>query len=198
MKNSPDLKQKLFLVVLGGRVKGCHIEVHDVRWVVGETIKDTISELKKQWWGLKKGLHIDSYREIKEVDGYNINICSTVPTERATLTSVKLWFVNIGAYEKNKMAEQHEYGLVVANTSFSAKAKAKKKWLHGLEKQHKDDLDGRFSRNSIERGRNRGINSRRREGAAGRSRNSSGAAAADAQFRSSRRRGTRNGGSARP
>ena len=140
MKNSPDLKQKLFLVVLGGRVKGCHIEVHDVRWVVGETIKDTISELKKQWWGLKKGLHIDSYREIKEVDGYNINICSTVPTEGATLTSVKLWFVNIGAYEKNKMAEQHEYGLVVANTSFSAKAKAKKKWLHGLEKQHKDDL----------------------------------------------------------
>ena len=40
----------------------------------------------------------------------------------------------------NKMAEQHEYGLVVANTSFSAKAKARKKWLHGLEKQHKDDL----------------------------------------------------------
>ena len=33
--------KKLFLVVLGGRYKGCHIEQHDVRWVVGETIEAT-------------------------------------------------------------------------------------------------------------------------------------------------------------
>ena len=31
--------KKLFLVVLGGRCKGCHVEQHDVRWVVGETIE---------------------------------------------------------------------------------------------------------------------------------------------------------------
>ena len=140
MEDSSVLKKKLFLVVLGGRANGCHIEVHDVRWVVGATIEDTFSELKKQWWGIKKGLHIDSYREIKEVDGFDISISSNLAKEYPIDTHEKLWFVNIGAYEKDKMAEQHEYGLVVAKTSFSAKSKAKKKWLHGLEMQHKDDL----------------------------------------------------------
>ena len=30
---------KLFLVVLGGRIDGCHVELHDVRFVVGSSIE---------------------------------------------------------------------------------------------------------------------------------------------------------------
>ena len=52
--------KKLFLVVLGGRCKGCHVEQHDVRWVVGETIDATLPALRKEWIGLRRGLHIDS------------------------------------------------------------------------------------------------------------------------------------------
>ena len=33
---------KLFLVVLGGRIDGCQVELHDVRFVVGPTIETTI------------------------------------------------------------------------------------------------------------------------------------------------------------
>ena len=58
----------LYLVVLGGRMKGCNIELHDVRWVVGDSIQDTIKTLKSEWFGDKKGLHIDSYRQILHVD----------------------------------------------------------------------------------------------------------------------------------
>ena len=66
----------LFLVVLGGRSKGCHIEQHDVRWVVGDSIDDTLPELVRQWSGLRRGLHIDSYRTVSRVDGHNVVVQS--------------------------------------------------------------------------------------------------------------------------
>ena len=39
------------------------------------------------------------------------------------------------------MAEQHEFGIVVARTAQSAKIQAKHRWLKGLTQIHKDDLD---------------------------------------------------------
>ena len=63
---------KLFLVMLGGRSRGCHIEQHDVRWVVGDSIDDTLPELVRQWGGLRRGLHLDSYRMVNRVDAPNI------------------------------------------------------------------------------------------------------------------------------
>ena len=71
-----DSKSKapnLYLVVLGGRTKESNIELHDVRWVVGYSIEETIPTLKSEWFGKSKGLHIDSYIAIKYVDGYEIN-----------------------------------------------------------------------------------------------------------------------------
>jgi len=64
----------LYLVVLGGRAKKANIELHDVRWVVGSKIEDTYDTLKKEWFGSPKGLHIDSYKKIKYIDGYKINL----------------------------------------------------------------------------------------------------------------------------
>jgi len=62
------------LVVLGGRAEKANIELHDVRWVVGSKIEDTYDTLKKEWFGSPKGLHIDSYKKIKYIDGYKINL----------------------------------------------------------------------------------------------------------------------------
>ena len=64
----------LYLVVLGGRAKKANIELHDVRWVVGSKIEDTYNTLRKDWFGSPKGLHIDSYKKIKHIDGYKINL----------------------------------------------------------------------------------------------------------------------------
>ena len=64
----------LFLVVLGGNAKKANIELHDVRWVVGSKIEDTYDTLRKDWFGSPQGLHIDSYKKIKYVDGYKINL----------------------------------------------------------------------------------------------------------------------------
>ena len=136
--NPVTTEKHLFLVVLGGRTKGCNVEQHDVRWVVGHTIDDTIPELKRQWFGIRRGLHIDSYRHIRNVDGYRVLI--NTATESPKDQEMKLWFVNLGAYKPGEMAEQHRFGLVVARSSQAAKARAKSLWLKGQEQVHKDDL----------------------------------------------------------
>ena len=64
----------LYLVVLGGRAKKANVEQHDVRWVVGSKIEDTYDTLRKDWFGSPIGLHIDSYKQIKYIDGYKINL----------------------------------------------------------------------------------------------------------------------------
>ena len=68
---------RLFLVVLGGRTPHSHAELHDVRWVVGTSIDDTIPKLKRQWFGSRKGLHLDSYVEVGGVDDYSIRLHRT-------------------------------------------------------------------------------------------------------------------------
>jgi len=52
------------LVVLGGRAKNANVELHDVRWVIGTRIEDTYSLLRKEWFGIIEGLHIDSYKRL--------------------------------------------------------------------------------------------------------------------------------------
>ena len=77
----------LYLVVLGGRAKKANIELHDVRWVVGSEIKDTYETLRKDWFGTSRGLHIDSYKKIKYIDGYKINL---INIEKDKITKNKI------------------------------------------------------------------------------------------------------------
>ena len=137
----------LYLVVLGGRTKKANIEIHDVRWVVGSRIEDTFEVLRNDWFGTFEGLHIDSYKKIKNVDGYKINLKNTENNKLKDNKhfSVKnnrknLWFVNIGGYDPSSMQEKHEFGLVVASSSTEANNKAKAKWLNCCKKKHKDDI----------------------------------------------------------
>ena len=131
----------LFIVVLGRRSLKSNIEIHDVRWVLGKSIEDTFSELRQQWLGERKGLHIDSYKRIKYVDGYKIYITKSKkdsPINNAT-ESESLWFINLGGYNPNKMYEEHEFTLVVAKKAIDAKRKAKRKWESNLKNKHNDD-----------------------------------------------------------
>ena len=137
----------LYLVVLGGRAKKANIELHDVRWVVGSKIEDTYDTLRKDWFGSQKGLHIDSYKKIKYIDGYKIILrnfendkINKNQLANRTKHQKNLWFVNIGGYDPSSMQEKHEFGLVIASNKLEAKNKAKSKWLIGYEKKHKDDI----------------------------------------------------------
>ena len=137
----------LYLVVLGGRADKANIELHDVRWVVGSRIEDTYDVLKRGWFGSQKGLHIDSYKKIKYIDGYKINLRNVESLKiknnkfsDKSHTKNNLWFINIGGYDPSSMQEKHEFGLVIASSKIEAKNIAKSKWLIGCKKKHKDDL----------------------------------------------------------
>ncbi len=132
--------------MLGGRAKKANIELHDVRWVVGSKIEDTYDTLRKDWFGSPKGLHIDSYKKIKYVDGYKINLINfkkdKIDKKKLVRNKDKthLWFVNIGGYSPTSMQEKDEFRLVIASTKLEAKNIAKSKWLIGCKKKHKDDI----------------------------------------------------------
>jgi len=126
----------LFLVVLGGRMASSHIELHDVRFVAGRSIDDTLPELRRQWFGRREGLHLDSFMAVRAVDGYAVRL----GREPSAPGPERLWFVNLGAYRPDSLAELHHFGLVVATSAVAAKAAAKRQWLKGSLQQHKDDL----------------------------------------------------------
>ncbi|MGB5136252.1 MAG: DUF1543 domain-containing protein [Prochlorococcaceae cyanobacterium] len=126
----------LLLVVLGGRAPGCHIELHDVRFVAGTTIEAAIPELRRQWFGRREGLHLDAYMAVRAVDGWAV----TLRREPGAPRRERLWFVNLGAYHPDSLAELHHFGLVVARSHQAAKAAARRQWLREALQQHTDDL----------------------------------------------------------
>lgn len=126
---------QLFLVVLGGRSRGCHIEQHDVRFVAGQRIEDTVPELRRQWFGLQRGLHLDSWQRIERVEGWRVEL-----RRQPFSGPMRLWFVNVGGYDPACMAELHAFGLFVADNARSAAARAKRQLLVGAAQQHRDDV----------------------------------------------------------
>lgn len=125
----------LFLVVLGGRTPRAHIELHDVRFVAGATIEDTYPALREQWFGSRRGLHLDSYMAVRFIDGWQV-----VLRRKPAPGPERLWFVNLGAYDPADLAERHRFGLVVARTPQAARARARRRWLVGAQGLHSDDL----------------------------------------------------------
>jgi hypothetical protein len=132
----PSAEPQLFLAVLGGRTPASHIELHDVRFVAGTTIEAAIPELRRQWFGMREGLHLDAWMAVRAVDGFTVRL----GREPAAPRGERLWFVNLGAYRPDSLAELHHFGLVVARSPQTAKAAAQRQWLRGGVQRHKDDL----------------------------------------------------------
>lgn len=134
------------MVYLGGTAPGANIELHDIRFVVAATIEAAYPQLKKQWFGDKKSVHMDSYMHVHHVDGYRLDLIERAAeqSEETSTSSKKLYFVNFGGYFPGKMAEFHDFTLVVADTAQQARVLAKNKvsqlLLANAEQFHKDDL----------------------------------------------------------
>lgn len=126
---------QLYLVYLGGKAPGANIELHDVRFVAGDSLEACYPLLREQWIGSLAGLHLDSYMQVKHIDGFAVSLAST-----AQHSEHKLFFVNFGGYYPDKIAEQHEFMLCVAKDAAEAKTRARQTLLADADKQHKDDL----------------------------------------------------------
>ncbi len=110
---------KLFVIYIGGKMETSLIELHDMRFVVAERIEDTFQDLKQEWWGVPKSLHIDCWGVLSYADGYRISL-----EKKPSKSSKKLFFVNLGGYDANIFTELHENIFVVAENESDAKVRA--------------------------------------------------------------------------
>lgn len=126
---------KLFVVIVGGEVEGCHVELHDTRFVAGERIEDCYDALKAQWWGTSESLHLDAWGPLEWADGYEIE---AVDAETAADDLQRLWFLNLGGYDPAQFAELHHNVFMIAPDWRSAKTRAIAEIKH-WEAPHKDN-----------------------------------------------------------
>lgn len=134
---------KLYLVLLGGKHELANVEVHDIRPVVYEQLQDVYTMLKKQWFGLKKGLHIDGWMQINGVSyeqkNYRIEILN-----KPSVNELKPYLINLGAYVPNEFGEMHKYLVVAGKNKADAKAQGKQAIEKNWFKPHTDavvDID---------------------------------------------------------
>lgn len=125
---------KLFAIYVGGEVEGGNIEVHDMRFVAAPSLKDSYDDLVQQWWGKPKSLHIDCWAEITHADGYDVTLRSDPFTG-----PLRLYYVNMGGYDKTQFTELHRNLFIVAENVTEAKRRAKAA-ITGWDQPHRDDM----------------------------------------------------------
>lgn len=125
---------KLFAILIGGEHAQANIELHDMRFVVARSIEETYADLRAQWWGTPGSLHIDCWAMIDHADGHDVTLRA-----EPFAGPQRLWFVNLGGYDRSVFAEQHKFVFVVAESAAKAKARALK-LAQGWSDLHRDDL----------------------------------------------------------
>ena len=100
-----------------------------------ESLEDTYKDLLDKWVGLPDRLHIDSWVELKYVDGFEVVLSNDKP-----ISKNKLFFINLGGYDKNKFEELHESRFFIGKYEKNIKFRAKQSLLLGFDQVHTDDI----------------------------------------------------------
>lgn len=114
---------KLFMLLLGSKAPGRHVEQHDFFFGIANSLKELVPDIKKFWPEAGDKIHVDGWREVNEVDGYRVTVH---PREEVDDNSnMKLFFINLGGYQENRFEEQHYVILTVKLDRTSAFNEAK-------------------------------------------------------------------------
>ncbi|MVM29105.1 DUF1543 domain-containing protein [Spirosoma sp. HMF4905] len=118
----------LFMVLLGCKPQGRHVEQHDVFFGIGSSLNDLVPDMKAFWPEAAGKLHIDAWRKVTAVEGYQVRITprTIAPTDETSQQQTsKLFFINLGGYQPNKFEEQHYVLLTVKSDRAAAFKEAK-------------------------------------------------------------------------
>ncbi len=134
--------KNLFLIYLGGDLRGNNIEIHNLIFIIGNKIENIIENIKSVFDKNISNLHIDSYTKIIEVDGYKIEPLEISIQEyiEYRIKKEQLWLINLGGNIKEELQEQHELINVVACSKREAIKKAKNKSKKKLLNIHIDNI----------------------------------------------------------
>jgi hypothetical protein len=64
----------LFSFYIGGKYRNSNIELHDIRFSVGEKAEDCYEDLRRQWWGDPESLHLDCWGRVNQADGFDVTV----------------------------------------------------------------------------------------------------------------------------
>lgn len=126
----------LFVVLLGGKHPKAKVEVHDIAFVVAANLEAAYPALREAWFGSAAGLHIDGWMKVDGVEGWKVELSPLAPAPG----SPRLYFINLGGYERQVFGEAHQYLLVVAHDKAAAQAKGKARARSHWLKPHTDAL----------------------------------------------------------
>jgi len=135
MTTSTTTRHQLYMFYVGGSAGRSNIEVHDVQFAAVARVEDAYPALRQAWFGDTDSLHLDGYTRVGWADGYDVSLGST-PCK----SGLHLYFINMGGYSADCLAELHAFGLFVAPNEAAAKARARQILLQGAALRHKDDL----------------------------------------------------------
>ncbi len=106
---------KLFMLLLGCKPEGRYTEQHDIFFTISLRLADAIPSIIDFWAEAKGDIHVDAWRNIRNVDGYKIEIVSNeinLPVANGKVN--RLYFINLGGYKQNEFEEFHYKMIVVA------------------------------------------------------------------------------------
>jgi hypothetical protein len=112
---------KLFMLLLGCTPPGRYTEQHDVFFTVGSSLKEIKEEIIAFWPEANGKIHIDAWRQITEVNGYQVKVVS----KEEQATTDKLFFLNLGGYKEGEFDELHYKMLAIADEKAIAIKQAK-------------------------------------------------------------------------
>ncbi|GAA4322242.1 DUF1543 domain-containing protein [Mucilaginibacter gynuensis] len=108
---SPQLK--LYLLLLGSKAPQRNVEQHDYFFAIATSLKELVPEIKAFWPEAGNSIHLDGWREVNVVEGYQIK--AVLKEEAGAESAEQLFFINLGGYQHGKLEEQH-YTLLTVQT----------------------------------------------------------------------------------
>lgn len=93
------------MLLLGSKAPQRNIEQHDFYFGIARNISELVPEIKAFWPEAGKSLHLDGWREVTNVDGYQVTIESNSGNDETL--GPRLFFINLGGYQTGKLEEQH-------------------------------------------------------------------------------------------
>ena len=126
----------LFVVMLGGKHPRAKIEVHDIAFVIADSLEDAYPQLKQHWFGSPVGLHIDAWMAVDGVEGWKLELSASAPGPG----SMRLYFLNLGGYESKTFGEAHHYALIVAKDKREAMSLGKRQAVKHWAQPHTDGV----------------------------------------------------------
>ncbi|MET1055988.1 MAG: DUF1543 domain-containing protein [Pedobacter sp.] len=122
--SEPQAELKLYMLLLGSKAPQRNVEQHDYFFGVARSLKELVPEIKAFWPEAGNSIHIDGWREVNAVEGYQIR--AVLKEDGSSSSEKSLFFINLGGYQENILEEQHYIVLTVQDDRALATQHAKK------------------------------------------------------------------------